>query len=189
MHLFYIIYLISGIEKWIKSSDYTSIQEMVNEFHNVNPGAPNVSDYSLIDSLKIEKKKKKNIMAKIKKNQASNGGILAFSPSGKLKNSLILSSGNNWQIIQFDNLIIGFGYFVPSEPFSDIELFLDSIEGESNTWQDNVIIEVDFNARNSQSTGDHASNSRGSKFFELISKYPILLENAIEGLFNWKGNY
>ena len=33
------------------------------------------------------------------------GGILAFSPSGKLKNALLLSTGNNWQIIQFDNLI------------------------------------------------------------------------------------
>jgi hypothetical protein len=111
------------------------------------------------------------------------GGILAFSPSGKLKNSLMLSSGNNWQIIQFDNLIIGFGYFAPSEPFSDIELFLESIEGESNTWQEDVIIVADFNARHSQSTGDHANNSRGSKFFELISKYPIQLENAVEGLY------
>ena len=41
------------------------------------------------------------------------GGILAFSPSGKLKNSIPLCSGNNWQIIQFDHLIIGFGYFAP----------------------------------------------------------------------------
>ena len=50
------------------------------------------------------------------------GGILAFSPSGKLKNAIPLSSGNNWQIIQFDTLIIGFGYFAPSEPFSSIVL-------------------------------------------------------------------
>ena len=35
------------------------------------------------------------------------GGILAFSPSGKLNNSLLLSSGHNWQIIQLDDLIIG----------------------------------------------------------------------------------
>jgi hypothetical protein len=61
------------------------------------------------------------------------GGILAFSPSGKLNNAIPLSFGNNWQIIQFDTLIIGFGYFAPSEPFSDIELFLESIEKESNT--------------------------------------------------------
>jgi len=111
------------------------------------------------------------------------GGILAFSPSGKLKNALLLSTGNNWQIIQFDDLIIGFGYFAPSEPFSDIELFLESIEKESNTWQEDVIIVADFNARHIQSTGDHANNSRGSKFFELISQYPIRLERVMEGLY------
>ena len=111
------------------------------------------------------------------------GGILAFSPSGKLNNAIPLSFGNNWQIIQFDTLIIGFGYFAPSEPFSDIELFLESIEKESNTWQEDVIIVADFNARHSQSTGDHANNSRGPKFFELISKYPIKLEHAMDGLY------
>lgn len=70
-NLCYFISLESGAEKWIKSSDCTSIQEMVNEFHNVNPGAPNASDYSLVDSIKMENKKKKNIMGKIRKNQAS----------------------------------------------------------------------------------------------------------------------
>ena len=69
--LYYYIELESGIEKWIKSSDCKSIKEMVNEFHNLNPGAPNESDYSLADSIKIENKKKKNIMGKIKKNQTS----------------------------------------------------------------------------------------------------------------------
>lgn len=111
------------------------------------------------------------------------GGIIAFSPSGKLKNSLLLSSGSNWQIIQFDDLIIGFGYFAPSDSFSDIELFLESIEKESNTWQEDVIIVADFNARHSLSTGDHANNSRGSKFFELISRYPVQLERALVGLY------
>ena len=111
------------------------------------------------------------------------GGILAFSPSGKLKNSLLLSSGNNWQIIQFDDLIIGFGYFAPSDAFSDIELFLESIEKESNTWLEDVIIVADFNARHGQSTGDHANNSRGPKFFELISRYPLQLERALVGLY------
>jgi hypothetical protein len=111
------------------------------------------------------------------------GGLLAFSPSGKLNNAIPLSSGNNWQIIQFDTLIIGFGYFAPSEPFSDIEIFLESIEEESNTWQEDVIIVADFNARHSQSTGDHGNNPRGPKFFELISKYPIKLEHATDGLY------
>lgn len=111
------------------------------------------------------------------------GGILAFSPSGKLNNSLLLSSGHNWQIIQLDDLIIGFGYFAPSDAFSDIELFLESLEKESNTWQYDAIIVADFNARHSSSTGDHASNSRGAKFFELISRYPIQLERALVGLY------
>ena len=57
------------------------------------------------------------------------------------------------------------------------------IEKESNTWQGDVIIVADFNARHIQSTGDHANKSRGSKFFELISKYPIQLERAMEGLY------
>ena len=111
------------------------------------------------------------------------GGVIAFTPSGKLRNSIPLSSGNNWQIIQFDDLIIGFGYFAPSEQFLDIELFFESIEKESNTWQKDVIIVADFNARHSQSTGDHANNSRGSQFFELTSKYPIQLEQAMDGLY------
>ena len=42
---------------------------------------------------------------------------------------------------------------------------------------------ADFNARHSSSTGDHASNSRGAKFFELISRYPIQLERALVGLY------
>ena len=68
--LSYLILLESGMEKWIKYSDCTSIIGMVNEFHNSNPGAPNTSDYSLADSFKYENKKKKHIMEKIKKNQA-----------------------------------------------------------------------------------------------------------------------
>jgi len=84
--LFYFISLESGIEKWIKSSDCTSIQGMVNEFHNLNPGAPNVSDYSLVDSFKLENKKKKNIMGKIKKNQASK---LKAEDIGFIANSLV----------------------------------------------------------------------------------------------------
>jgi len=110
------------------------------------------------------------------------GGVLAFSPSGKLNNAIPLSFGNNWQIIQFDSLIIGFGYFAPSEPFSDIELFLESIEKESNTWHEDVILVADFNSRH-RSTGDHANNSRGPRFFDLISKYPLKLEQAIDGLY------
>ena len=99
------------------------------------------------------------------------GGILAFSPSGKLNNSTLLSSGNNWQNIHFNDLIIGFGYFAPSEPFSDIELFFEALENDSNIWQKDVIIVADFNARHSQSTGDHANNSRGYKFFDLLSNF------------------
>ena len=68
--LSYLILLESGMEKWIKYYDCTSIIGMVNEFHNSNPGAPNTSDYSLADSFKYENKKKKHIMEKIKKNQA-----------------------------------------------------------------------------------------------------------------------
>jgi hypothetical protein len=70
-YLSYLIILESGIEKWIKSAECSSIQGMVDEFHKQNPGAPNASDYSLADSIKMEYKKKRNIMAKIKKNQAS----------------------------------------------------------------------------------------------------------------------
>jgi hypothetical protein len=46
-----------------------------------------------------------------------------------------------------------------------------------------VIIVADFNARHSISTGDHASNERGPKFFELIGKYPLNLENTIQGFY------
>ena len=111
------------------------------------------------------------------------GGILAFSPSGKLKNSIPIISDKNWQIIGFDELIIGFGYFAPSEPFSDIESFFESLEKESEFWQKDVIIVGDFNARHSLSTGDHGNNSRGFKFFELISKYPINLEKSSSGFY------
>ena len=69
--LSYLILLESGIEKWITSSDCLSIQGMVDEFHKRNPGAPNKDDYSLSDSLKSDYKKKRTIMSKIKKNQAS----------------------------------------------------------------------------------------------------------------------
>ena len=111
------------------------------------------------------------------------GGLLAFSPSGKLTQTHLIKSGHNWQILQTDDLIIGFGYFAPSESFSDIELFLESLEESSNVWQDDVIMVADFNARHSISTGDHASNERGPKFFELISKYPLQLENASKGFY------
>jgi hypothetical protein len=84
--LFYFIELESGIEKWIKSSDCKSIIEMVNEFHKQNPGAPNASDYSLVDSIKMENKKKKNIMGKIKKNQARK---LDVDDIGFIANSLV----------------------------------------------------------------------------------------------------
>ena len=52
------------------------------------------------------------------------GGLLAFSPSGKLTQTHLIKSGHNWQILQTDDLIIGFGYFAPSESFSDIDNFL-----------------------------------------------------------------
>jgi hypothetical protein len=111
------------------------------------------------------------------------GGILAFSPSGKLKNSTPIVSDKNWQIIGFDELIIGFGYFAPSEPFSDIESFFESLEKESEFWRKDAIIVGDFNARHSLSTGDHGNNSRGFKFFELIAKYPINLEKSSSGFY------
>ena len=111
------------------------------------------------------------------------GGILAFSPSGKLSKAFLIQSGHNWQILKVDELIIGFGYFAPSEPFSDIELFLETLEESSNVWQEDVIMVADFNARHSISTGDHASNERGPKFFDLNSKYPLKLENAIKGFY------
>jgi len=111
------------------------------------------------------------------------GGLLAFSPSGKLRSSYLLKSGHNWQILQVDDLIIGFGYFAPSEPFSDIEVFLESLEQSSTFWQEDVVVVADFNTRHSSSTGDHASNERGPKFFELISKYPLRLENSSKGFY------
>ena len=58
---------------------------------------------------------------------------------------ITLISGNSWQLIEYDDLIIGFGYFAPSEPFSDIEDFLASLEKESNIWQKDAIIVADFN--------------------------------------------
>jgi hypothetical protein len=111
------------------------------------------------------------------------GGLLAFSPSGKLTNTHMIKSGHNWQILQVDDLIIGFGYFAPSEAFSDIELFLETLEQSSKVWQEDVIMVADFNARHSISTGDHASNERGPKFFEVVSKYPLVLENASKGFY------
>lgn len=84
--LSYLILMESGIEKWIKSSECTSIQGMVNEFHKQNPGAPNASDYSLVDSIKMENKKKKNIMGKIRKNQARK---LDVDDIGFIANSLV----------------------------------------------------------------------------------------------------
>jgi L-rhamnose mutarotase len=70
-NLTYLLMFDSGVEKWIKASDCASVQGMVAEFHKQNPGAPNLEDYSLADSLKQEKKKKKDIMGKIKKSQSS----------------------------------------------------------------------------------------------------------------------
>ena len=84
--LSYLIVLESGIEKWIKCSECSSIQGMVNEFHKQNPGAPNASDYSLVDSIKMDNKKKKNIMAKIRKNQARK---LDVDDIGFIANSLV----------------------------------------------------------------------------------------------------
>ena len=55
-------------------------------------------------------------------------GILAFSPSGKLTQTHLIKTDKNWQILKTDDLIIGFGYFAPSEPFSDIDLFLESLK-------------------------------------------------------------
>ncbi len=85
-YLSYLIQLESGVEKWINSSECSSIQGMVNEFHKQNPGAPNASDYSLVDSIKMENKKKKNIMGKIRKNQASK---LNVEDIGFIANSLV----------------------------------------------------------------------------------------------------
>jgi hypothetical protein len=85
-HLSYLILFESGMEKWIKSSECSSIQGMVNEFHKVNPGAPNSSDYSLMDSIKMERRKKKNIIGKIKKNQAKK---LDMEDIGFIANSLV----------------------------------------------------------------------------------------------------
>jgi hypothetical protein len=114
------------------------------------------------------------------------GGILAFSPSGKLKNATPIISDKNWQIIGFEDLIIGFGYFAPSEPFSDIEYFFETLESVSEFWAKDSIIFGDFNARHSLSTGDHGNNSRGFKFFELIAKYPIQLEKSSNGIYTTK---
>jgi hypothetical protein len=42
----------SSEEKWVVSSECSSIKAMVDEFHKLNPGAPNLYDYSLQDSIK-----------------------------------------------------------------------------------------------------------------------------------------
>lgn len=88
-NLTYLLMFDSGVEKWIKASDCASVQGMVAEFHKQNPGAPNLEDYSLADSLKQEKKKKKDIIGKIKKSQSSK---LQFDEIDFIAQSLVKQS-------------------------------------------------------------------------------------------------
>ena len=63
---------------------------MVEDYHKVNPGAPNLNDYSLQDSLKTDIRKKRQIMSKIKKNQSSK---LQADEIGFIATSLVKESG------------------------------------------------------------------------------------------------
>jgi len=89
-NLSYLLFFESGQEKWISSSECSSIQAMVDEFHKLNPGSPNVNDYSLQDSLKRDLKKKREIMSKIKKNQSKK---LKADEIGFIANSLVKEAG------------------------------------------------------------------------------------------------
>jgi hypothetical protein len=89
-NLSYLLFFESGQEKWISSSECSSIQAMVDQFHKLNPGSPNVNDYSLQDSLKRDLKKKREIMSKIKKNQSKK---LKADEIGFIANSLVKEAG------------------------------------------------------------------------------------------------
>jgi hypothetical protein len=89
-NLTYLLIFGSGQEKWVASSECSSIRAMVDEFHKVNPGAPNLNDYSLQDSLKSEMRKKRQIMSKIKKNESRK---LQADEIGFIANSLVKESG------------------------------------------------------------------------------------------------
>jgi len=88
--LTYLLLLGSGQEKWVASSECSSIKAMVEDYHKVNPGAPNLNDYSLQDSLKTDIRKKRQIMSKIKKNQSSK---LQADEIGFIATSLVKESG------------------------------------------------------------------------------------------------
>jgi hypothetical protein len=89
-NLTYLLLLESGQEKWVASTECSSINAMVDEFHKVNPGAPNLNDYSLQESLKSEIRKKRQIMSKIKKNESRK---LGADEIGFIANSLVKESG------------------------------------------------------------------------------------------------
>ena len=63
---------------------------MLNDFHKQNPGAPNLNDYSLQESLKSEIRKKRKIMSKIKKNESRK---LQSDDIGFIASSLVRESG------------------------------------------------------------------------------------------------
>jgi hypothetical protein len=63
---------------------------MVDEFHKLNPGAPNLNDYSLQDSIKSDLRKKRQIMSKIKKNETRK---LQADEIGFIANSLVKEAG------------------------------------------------------------------------------------------------
>ena len=89
-NLTYLLVLGSGEEKWVASSECSSIKAMVDEFHKLNPGAPNLNDYSLQDSIKSDLRKKRQIMSKIKKNETRK---LQADEIGFIANSLVKEAG------------------------------------------------------------------------------------------------
>jgi hypothetical protein len=86
----FLLLLGSGQEKWVASSECSSIKAMLEDYHKVNPGAPNLNDYSLQDSLKTDIRKKRQSMSKIKKNQSIK---LQADEIGFIATSLVKESG------------------------------------------------------------------------------------------------
>jgi hypothetical protein len=88
-NLSYLLMFDSGIEKWVHANDCTSIQGMLDEFHKLNPGAPNAQDYSLADSLRLDNRRKKAIMSKINKSNSKKlqPGDIEFIASSLVKES------------------------------------------------------------------------------------------------------
>jgi hypothetical protein len=128
----------------------------------------------------------KNTIIQCLADHKGQGGILAFSPSGKCKQARVLESKYNWAIIQIKTTIIGMIYYAPRSDVNFIREFINNMEEWSNFWNKEVIIVGDFNARLEAATGDHAHNARGQHFFNLMSNLPLKLLRPVENIYTTK---